>query len=138
MEKPETGIEKVFLGATVVAVIGMLLPWVDMGFVTVNGLSNSGWIAFLAFLAGGGVFFYKKLPGIITGVVAAAITVIGYIRVFSNDAFSTTANFLGVKISVWDFLGAGFYLTFIGVVGILIAGGMWLANYYKKKPKKKK
>ncbi len=96
--------QKIFLYSCIVTAIGFLLPWVSVPIIgSINGLRGWGVIVFLLALASGGLIFYKTKYAYIAGFITGGLLFLKFIDLISL-----------FDIEVFNFLGIGIYLTYIG------------------------
>lgn len=117
-------IEKFYLGFLCLALLGLILPWVNIPIIgSFNALnSNVGIIAFLLMLLIIGLFFWKKKYSLFLSLILFGISLLYFTyRIISLASIGFRLN-LGIlgEINLLNFIGIGVYLTLIAIIGVLI------------------
>lgn len=105
--------KKIILITTVIALISLFLPWVELGILSASGFQQGGYLFLIAFIYP--VYcvlkntYINKVGGLVCGIVAL-IASIAYISSKSDELF-------GASINV---AGSGAYLFLISTIGLII------------------
>lgn len=113
--------EKIFLVSAGVAIISLFLPWVDLGFVSVNGFQQQGYL----FLAG----FAYTVVTIVTNkdrnkLVSLMIAIVTLLAIFAFRS-SKTQNLFGKSV---NFATTGVYIMILAAIGNLVGAIMEYKN----------
>lgn len=105
--------KKIILITTVLALISLFLPWVELGILSASGFQQGGYLFLIAFIYP--VYcvlkntYINKVGGLVCGIVAL-IASIAYISSKSDEIFGTAINVAG----------SGAYLFLISTIGLII------------------
>lgn len=105
--------KKIILITTVIALISLFLPWVELGILSASGFQQGGYLFLIAFIYP--VYcvlkntYINKVGGLVCGIVAL-IASIAYISSKSDEIFGTAINVAG----------SGAYLFLISTIGLII------------------
>ncbi|WP_338838402.1 hypothetical protein WDR10_14855 [Kurthia gibsonii] len=105
--------KKIILITTVIALISLFLPWVELGILSASGFQQGGYLFLIAFIYP--VYcvlkntYINKVGGLVCGIVAL-IASIAYINSKSDEIFGTAINVAG----------SGAYLFLISTIGLII------------------
>lgn len=105
--------KKIILITTVIALISLFLPWVELGILSASGFQQGGYLFLIAFIYP--VYcvlkntYINKVGGLVCGIVAL-IASIAYISSKSDEIFGTAINVAG----------SGVYLFLISTIGLII------------------
>ena len=105
--------KKIILITTVIALISLFLPWVELGILSASGFQQGGYLFLIAFIYP--VYcvlkntYINKVGGLVCGIVAL-IASIAYISSKSVEIFGTAINVAG----------SGAYLFLISTIGLII------------------
>lgn len=105
--------KKIILITTVIALISLFLPWVELGILSASGFQQGGYLFLIAFIYP--VYcvlkntYINKVGGLVCGIVAL-IASIAYISSKSDEIFGTAINVAG----------SGAYLFLIATIGLII------------------
>lgn len=105
--------KKIILITTVIALISLFLPWVELGILSASGFQQGGYLFLIAFIYP--VYcvlkntYINKVGGLVCGIVAL-IASITYISSKSDEIFGTAINVAG----------SGAYLFLISTIGLII------------------
>lgn len=105
--------KKIILITTVIALISLFLPWVELGILSASGFPQGGYLFLIAFIYP--VYcvlkntYINKVGGLVCGIVAL-IASIAYISSKSDEIFGTAINVAG----------SGAYLFLISTIGLII------------------
>lgn len=105
--------KKIILITTVIALISLFLPWVELGILSTSGFQQGGYLFLIAFIYP--VYcvlkntYINKVGGLVCGIVAL-IASIAYISSKSDEIFGTAINVAG----------SGTYLFLISTIGLII------------------
>lgn len=105
--------KKIILITTVIALISLFLPWVELGILSASGFQQGGYLFSIAFIYP--VYcvlkntYINKVGGLVCGIVAL-IASIAYISSKSDEIFGTAINVAG----------SGAYLFLISTIGLII------------------
>lgn len=105
--------KKIILITTVIALISLFLPWVELGILSTSGFQQGGYLFLIAFIYP--VYcvlkntYINKVGGLVCGIVAL-IASIAYISSKSDEIFGTAINVAG----------SGAYLFLISTIGLII------------------
>lgn len=105
--------KKIILITTVIALISLFLPWVELGILSASGFQQGGYLFLIAFIYP--VYcvlkntYINKVGGLVCGIVAL-IAPIAYISSKSDEIFGTAINVAG----------SGAYLFLISTIGLII------------------
>jgi hypothetical protein len=118
------GAEKFYLGFLGGALLGLILPWINIPIVgSSNALNNwKGVVAFLLCLGLIGTFFWEKKYSLYSSLVLSGISLLYFIyRIIdlASMGFKLNLGILG-EINLFNFIGIGVYLTLISLIGIFI------------------
>ena len=113
---------KFVLIAAAIGIVSMFLPWFSLGFMgSINGMHGEGIIVFLGLVVAGLLAYMgdqtKNIEKsywtgtLIAGGIAALVMIYFLIRILSNGGLSL--------------LGFGFWLSFLGSIGVLLAAYMY-------------
>ncbi|MFY3790471.1 hypothetical protein ACOQFO_01935 [Ureibacillus sp. MALMAid1270] len=103
--------KKVIVGSFVLAIISLFLKWVDLGFLSVNGFQQQGWLFLLIFIYPLICVFQGKAINKVGGYVLALIGIVGMILFI----MSKTDDLFGV-----NFASTGMYVMLISFVGLAV------------------
>ena len=90
--------KKIILITTVIALISLFLPWVELGILSASGFQQGGYLFLIAFIYP--VYcvlkntYINKVGGLVCGIVAL-IASIAYISSKSDEIFGTAINVAG-------------------------------------------
>lgn len=105
--------KKIILITTVIAIISLFLPWVELGILSASGFQQGGYLFLIAFIYPIYCVFkntyINKVGGLVCGIVAL-IASIAYISSKSDEIFGTAINVAG----------SGAYLFLISTIGLII------------------
>lgn len=105
--------KKIILITTVIALISLFLPWVELGILSTSGFQQGGYLFLIAFIYP--VYcvlkntYINKVGGLVCGIVAL-IASTAYISSKSDEIFGTAINVAG----------SGAYLFLISTIGLII------------------
>lgn len=105
--------KKIILITTVIALISLFLPWVELGILSASDFQQGGYLFLIAFIYP--VYcvlkntYINKVGGLVCGIVAL-IASIAYISSKSDEIFGTAINVAG----------SGAYLFLISTIGLII------------------
>lgn len=105
--------KKIILITTIIALISLFLPWVELGILSASGFQQGGYLFLIAFIYP--VYcvlkntYINKVGGLVCGIVAL-IASIAYISSKSDEIFGTAINVAG----------SGAYLFLISTIGLII------------------
>lgn len=105
--------KKIILITTIIAIISLFLPWVELGILSASGFQQGGYLFLIAFIYP--VYcvlkntYINKVGGLVCGIVAL-IASIAYISSKSDEIFGTAINVAG----------SGAYLFLISTIGLII------------------
>ncbi|MFP7359601.1 hypothetical protein D6T70_02990 [Kurthia gibsonii] len=105
--------KKIILITTVIALISLFLPWVELSILSASGFQQGGYLFLIAFIYP--VYcvlkntYINKVGGLVCGIVAL-IASIAYISSKSDEIFGTAINVAG----------SGAYLFLISTIGLII------------------
>lgn len=105
--------KKIILITTVIALISLFLPWVELGILSASSFQQGGYLFLIAFIYP--VYcvlkntYINKVGGLVCGIVAL-IASIAYISSKSDEIFGTAINVAG----------SGAYLFLISTIGLII------------------
>ena len=105
--------KKIILITTVIALISLFLPWVELGILSASVFQQGGYLFLIAFIYP--VYcvlkntYINKVGGLVCGIVAL-IASIAYISSKSDEIFGTAINVAG----------SGAYLFLISTIGLII------------------
>lgn len=105
--------KKIILITTVIALISLFLPWVELGILSASGFQQGGYLFLIAFIYP--VYcvlrntYINKVGGLVCGIVAL-IASIAYISSKSDEIFGTAINVAS----------SGAYLFLISTIGLII------------------
>lgn len=109
---------KIILVSTVVAIFSLFLDWVDVGFISQNGMQQQGYIMLLFFIYP--VFLVmKNKKGIRILNILSGVLVVVFMFLFMEDK---KADFYG---EVLNANAAGIYLFFICTIGLTVGAFLW-------------
>jgi len=113
---------KFILIAAGIGIIGMFLPWVDIGFISANGMHGVGILLFLCFLGCGILSLLGDQKSnlnstywMLTLIFSALIALIMIIK------------FLDIPSGAYGIIGYGFYVALLSSVAIALACYMFRA-----------
>lgn len=128
--------EILFLCSIGAVLLGMILPWIQIPILGSFSALKSGWGVFFFFVViiSGGVFFWKKhisqsVLFVLSGLFI--LSVIERVIALGSEGFSLDLGILG-KISIFNFLGVGIYLTIVASV-LLFAFSFFLLKKNNQK-----
>lgn len=105
--------KKIILITTVIALISLFLPWVELGILSASGFQQDGYLFLIAFIYPIYCVFknkyINKIGGLACGIVALIVSIF-YISSKSDELF-------GASINV---AGSGAYLFLISTIGLII------------------
>jgi flagellar biosynthesis protein FliQ len=115
------------LGAAAIGIIAMFLPWVDLYFISVNGMHGKGLLVFLCFVVCGILAFAgdqsKPLDKTMwmIAMIVSGLTTVGMVIAFfqANDVIGA--------------MGIGFYMALIASLALFFVAFIFRASGYNIK-----
>lgn len=105
--------KKIILITTVIALISLFLPWVELGILSASGFQQDGYLFLIAFIYPIYCVFknnyVNKIGGLACGIIALIVSIF-YVSSKSDELF-------GASINV---AGSGAYLFLISTIGLII------------------
>ncbi|MGL4873969.1 MAG: hypothetical protein ACRC30_04890 [Clostridium sp.] len=114
--------EKLYLGAFLVGVISLLLPWVDVGFASVNGFQQQGYLILIPMLYPVVTTFMGMNRNKVVNIVLQIIALVFMLYFMSTK--SVDAGMFGTV----DATGTGMYVMILANIGMVV--GAFLERKY--------
>lgn len=103
--------EKIVIISSIIGVISLFMPWVDMGFAKTSGFQQQGFIFLIFFIYPVYKILkgekYNKIIGITLGILSIVLSIM-YNKSKTVDFFGETANFSGTGMYIFIFAAIGF------------------------------
>jgi len=126
--------EKIYLGALVLAIISIFLPWIKVPLLgSYSAINNWQGIVSLIILVGTlGMYFWDKKYSYLAGIGISAFALARLLFIVGSGMFSSIDLGLFGEISLLSFIGAGPYLLLLSLTVVSVMGVLALKEKSRK------